>query len=149
MLPRADRVDLIAGLLVVLFGAFFLVGAFDLDIGTLRRMGPGFLPLAVAIIAIALGLLTMLGALGREGALPKVSWRPMLAVLASIGAFALLLEHVGMLPTLFATVVVASFGDPDLGPLPTLILAFLVCLGCWLIFLVAIGLPIPAFRGPF
>jgi Tripartite tricarboxylate transporter TctB family len=148
VLPRADRVDLVAGLLVVLLGASFLVGAFGFEIGTLRRMGPGFLPLALSIIAVALGLLTMLGALGRERPLPKVSWRPMLAVLASIGTFALLLEHLGLMPTLFATVVVASFGDPDLRPLPTLILALLVCLGCWLIFLVGIDLPIPAFRSP-
>jgi hypothetical protein len=149
VLPRADRVDLLAGLLAALFGACFVVGAFDYQIGTARRMGPGFLPLALGGIGVALGLLTMLNALGRDGRLPGLSWRPMLAVVASIGVFALLLEPLGLMPTLFLTVVVASFGDPDLRPRATVTVALLVCLACWLIFLVGIDLPIPAFRSPF
>src|SRR3546814_3920895 len=38
---RADRGDLLAGLIIAAVGGWFLVGAFDYRIGTAVRMGPG------------------------------------------------------------------------------------------------------------
>src|SRR3546814_5406507 len=63
---RADRGDLLAGLIIAAVGGWFLVGAFDYRIGTAVRMGPGYLPMVFGIITLVLGLAIMLLALGRS-----------------------------------------------------------------------------------
>src|SRR3546814_6707646 len=66
---RADRGDLLAGLIIAAVGGWFLVGAFDYRLGMAVRMGPGYLPMVFGIITLVLGLGIMLLALGRDGKL--------------------------------------------------------------------------------
>src|SRR3546814_19191504 len=84
---RADRGDLLAGLIIAAVGGWFLVGAFDYRIGTAVRMGPGYLPMVFGIITLVLGLAIMLLALGRDGKLPLPAPRACLAVLVSLAGF--------------------------------------------------------------
>src|SRR5690606_16500268 len=56
------RDDLIAAALFVGLGAFFAIEALHYDLGTPFRMGPGFLPLTLGAVLVALGL-----AIGAQG----------------------------------------------------------------------------------
>jgi Tripartite tricarboxylate transporter TctB family len=145
---RADRGDLVAGLIVAAIGGWFLVGAFDYRIGTVVRMGPGYLPLVLGIITVILGLLILLLSLGRDGSLPVPSPRAALAVLGSIASFALLLPRIGLIPAVVVAVLIATRGDRDARLKVPLILAAAVAAVSWLVFVELLGMPMPAFRLP-
>ena len=148
-MPRVDRADLVAGLLIAAIGGYFLWGGLAYQIGTVTRMGPGFLPVTLGAIGIGLGALIILLAVGRAGALPSVSLRAALSVLLSIAAFGLLLERLGLVPAIVVAVLIATRGDRDARLSISLVLAAAIALVCWLVFVVVIGLPMPVVRWPF
>jgi hypothetical protein len=72
----------------------------------------------------------------------------MIAVLASIAGFALVLGQFGLIPAVVVGVGLAALGDRTSRPLPTLALAVAAALGCWLAFSVGLGLQMPGLRVP-
>lgn len=145
-MSRIDRGELAAGLLICMIGATFLFGSFDYQTGTATRMGPGYLPMVISGIAVGLGMVIVLLSLGRGVPLPQPALRSALAVLFSIAAFAFTLERVGLVPATVLTVIIASFGDRRARPLAILALAAVVAAAAWLVFIVALGLPMRSFR---
>lgn len=148
MLHKIDKSDLVAGLVIAGVGLFFFAGAFEYGIGTTRRMGPGYLPMAVGAITIFLGIVIAINALRQASALPRPDIRATLAVLAAIAVFGASLERFGLAPAVALAVVISSLGDRDVRAIPTMILAVAVALGIWLVFSVILGLPFHAFRMP-
>lgn len=148
-MTRVDRVDLASGILVLATGAFFAFGALEYRIGSAARMGPGFVPLVLGIIAMVLGVAIIISALGREGRLPDFRLRTIAPILAGILAFALILPRVGVVPATFATVILCALSSPQSKVWTSLALAVGVCILIWLTFVVLLGLPIPVIRSPF
>ncbi len=139
--------EVTAGLLFAGIGLFFLVSGWELSRGTLTRMGPGFIPAALAVIAIVVGLLIALrGFRVADGGFGEIAWRPLIAVLLGIAAFALITVRFGLLPGTFFAIAISAFGDRASRPLNVFLLALGITIAAWLIFLVGLGLPIPAFR---
>ncbi|MEO3388002.1 tripartite tricarboxylate transporter TctB family protein [Mesorhizobium sp. CAU 1741] len=146
---KLDKTDLVSGLILVAIGLYFTVGALDYRMGTLTRMGPGFIPVSLGVVCIVLGLAVGIVSLGREGALPEVHWRAVVPVIASIAAFALILPRAGMLPAIAVTVGIAALASPRSRPLPTALVALCVGLLLWVGFIKILGMPIPVLRSPF
>ncbi|MDH5748419.1 MAG: tripartite tricarboxylate transporter TctB family protein [Rhodospirillales bacterium] len=146
MLRNINKGDMTAGLLIAAVGLFFFLGAFEHEIGTARRMGPGYLPLAVGMITVFLGLVISINSLRQADILPRLDSRPLISVMSAIIAFGLSFEGLGLVPAAMMAVIISSLGDTDVRPLPTAILSVVVAFGCWLIFTVALNLPFPAFR---
>lgn len=144
-----DFRDLVGGLLVAGTGAAFAISASSIPNWDPGSIGPGYVPMVVGIIAIVLGL-TIAGKSFFIGHMvPIVSLRPALAIFAAVIVFALMIRSTGFIPTLFAVVCVAALGSAKSRLLPVLMLAAAVAVGCWLIFLVGLGLPIDVIRSPF
>ena len=148
-MPRVDKGDLIAGLLIIAVGMFFLFGAMQYRMGTIVRMGPGMLPLYLSMIAIGLGAIITLLAFGRSGTVPRPSLRAMAAVLGAIATFGLLVGRTGLLPAVFLAVLVASLADRESALATRLIAAAVVAGVCTLVFVGLLGLQMRAFRMPF
>lgn len=146
---KLDKTDLISGLVVLGISSFFAYGALDYRIGTMTRMGPGYVPLILGLIGMALGVAIILTSIGRSGGLESFRWRVVLPVVASIAAFLLLLPRTGLIPATFVSVVVAAFASPKSRILPTLLLGVVVAVLIWISFVVLLGLPIPVLRSPF
>ncbi|WP_162300795.1 tripartite tricarboxylate transporter TctB family protein [Alkalilacustris brevis] len=146
---RIDRGEVISGLIVIAFGAWFAYGALDYRIGSLARMGPGFVPYSLGLISVGLGTLIVLSAFGRVGRVPSIDWRGMVCVLGAVGLFAWLLPRTGMIPATIVGVVVASVGSPLTHPPAVPILAVGVAAGAWVVFALILGIQIPVFRSPF
>lgn len=146
---EVDRNELVSGALIIGVGLFFFLGAQEYRMGTVSRMGPGFVPYSLGAIAMFLGALIALGALGRSGALPRPAWRPLLAIAAAVVVFALLLPRVGLVPATFATTIVSMFGNHDARPKTMAITATVITALCWTVFIMLLGLPITALRSPF
>src|SRR5690606_6168091 len=92
-----NRSDVGAGALFIAIGLFFgLMTLFELDIGTARRMGPGYFPIALAGILIVLGLAVILKGIGHadpeRGNLP---WRGLVVLLSVPILFGLLIRPLG------------------------------------------------------
>lgn len=148
-LKRVDKRDLAAGAALIVIGLVFAIGSLQLRIGTARNMGAGFFPLVFSAATIVIGALVALPALSRGGELTVPPWRPFLAVIGSIALFALVMEPFGLLPAVAGTVCLAAVADRRSTPLATVLLAIGLTAGCWALFVVALGLPMPVLREPF
>lgn len=143
-----DWRDLLGGLLVAAVGGAFALSASSLPPGDPGTVGPGYVPIAVGLIAVALGVVIAARSFLRSSPSLKIPLRPVLAVFAAVAVFAVLIGSTGLLPTLMATIVVSALGSRDSKPLTVLLLAITVSLACWLVFVVGLGLPIPVIRSP-
>lgn len=144
-----DLRDLIGGTAISAIGGAFWLGARGLPQGSPGQIGPGFVPSAVGLITVVLGIILVLRALRTSASFPKIEPRPVIAVFASVGAFGILIGLAGLIPALIATSAIAATGSPKSHPLTVTALAIAVSLACWIIFILALGLPMQAIRNPF
>lgn len=146
---KVDKTDLVSGIVVIAVSGFFAYGALDYRLGTMARMGPGYVPFVLGLIGVALGVAIILTSLGRTGALEDFRWRVVWPIAASILAFLLLLPRVGLIPATFVSVIIATLASPKSRIAISLLLGIIVSILIWLSFVVLLGLPIPVFRSPF
>jgi hypothetical protein len=132
---------------MVLFGLFAAVNGPRYNLGTLMHMGPGFLPTALGVLLICLGLFiagTAVTAEGEEGILPAhPQWFGWGCILAGPLAFILFGKLGGMIPGTFACVFVSALGDRDATLRSALILAAVVTTFGVLLFHSVLGIPMP------
>lgn len=111
---KHDIKDLAGGALLAAIGlSVAIYAAAQYDIGSLRRMGPGFFPALLGGALAVLGLMIAVPAWGRTGSRVQIAWKETAAVLAAILVFATGLERVGLVPITVATVLIASLAAPD------------------------------------
>lgn len=143
--------DYIAAALVFGVGCFYLVGAYDYEMGSMSHMGPGFLPRAYGACAAVLGCFIFVGSFRQkttsDANVDDVFLRSFLGIVLSIITFALVIPSYGLIPASFSTVLVASLGSEQFKPLTVLVLGCLVSISVWLIFSVMLGMPIVGFKG--
>ena len=145
---KASLIGRVAGgAVLAALGIGMLAIGWDYPVGQITRMGPGFMPMAIGIgiCALAVAILWMDLSDGGLAGAPELQWRGLLFVSAAILAFAGLVELAGLVPSMFLSVAVSKFADRENRPLGILIYASLATLGGWLLFLVILDLPIPAF----
>ncbi len=143
-MQRIDPVEIISGLFILAIGAYFFFGATEYPMGTMRRMGPGFVPHWLGAISMGLGLIVAMAGLRLPGPAPRIIWRPLLSILASIAIFAVLLPRVGLVVAALATSIVSMLGNPDASARMIAVTSAIIALICWLLFIVLLHLPIPA-----
>ncbi|HEX2256300.1 MAG TPA: tripartite tricarboxylate transporter TctB family protein [Afifellaceae bacterium] len=141
--------DLVAGACVLAVGLFAIWEAASYPFGALRQPGPGLFPLMLGILMTALGLAIALeGLLTRRAAAgwERPNFRSILAIPAALGAFAVLVERAGLVPAIFAAVLICSLAEPRLRIPSTALLATGLAIVCVLIFVQGLNLPFRAFR---
>ncbi|WP_162300885.1 tripartite tricarboxylate transporter TctB family protein [Alkalilacustris brevis] len=137
----AKPADFWSGILFAGVGIAAYVLAMDYEPGTARRMGPGFLPIALSVILLVLGAIIVLKSLalmtGPEEA-PRTAavsdaadrrfeiWstvRAATAVTVSLVFFGAALPSLGLVLSITGLVIISSFADPRLTWVTTLIIA--------------------------
>ncbi|HEY8578775.1 MAG TPA: tripartite tricarboxylate transporter TctB family protein [Beijerinckiaceae bacterium] len=137
----ASVVFIVIGVIGVWFGG-------ELNYGSAARMGPGFFPVILSWLVIAVGLVIGLRALALDGpAIERPQMRPILAICAAILLFALLIETIGLALTSAVTILVASLARADTRWRDTLILAFVLSIALVLLFVYALGQAMPPWWG--
>ena len=108
--------DILAGALFVAIGALALLGARGYPVGTAMRMGPGYLPVVLGWLLIALGALVGLrAARRRDWQAVAWDWKPLAWISVSILAFGFLMPRLGLVPAL-AVMFPAAWPRLDLIP---------------------------------
>lgn len=139
--------DLLAGLLFVAFGLSFAFAAWNYDLGTAIRMGPGYFPVVLGSLLVLLGIIVLVEGMvaGEQGAIGPVPWRGLVLILASVLFFGFTVRRLGLVPSLFVTVLLAAFSSARTGIVGGLIMAAALTFFCTAIFSYALGLPVPLF----
>ena len=146
---KRDYRDVAAGgfFLAIGLGAAFHA-ATHYDMGSLRNIGPGLFPAGAGCVLAAFGLAMIVPALARAGVRPTVEPGVAGAVLASVAAFALILPAFGLVPATIALAAIAHRAERKVRPLTTVVLAVALAFLAWAVFVIALGVRLPAFRWP-
>jgi len=138
--------DVAAGLIYVLAGAGFSLGALNYKIGEAARMGPGWFPFWIGVLLAVVGLITAAGGVRAKGPEDKVQKPELAAVAWILGAvvlFGLLLQPLGLVVSLAVLVVVSSLASHEFTWKGALATAVALILFSSAVFIWGINLQIP------
>ena len=139
--------DFWSGLMFVLIGAGFAIGATNYSMGTSARPGAGYFPLMLSVIMAILGAIVLFKSLTIESAdgdlVGSFAWKPLLIIVASIVVFGLTLERLGMVITVPLLIVIASLAGDEFKWRGVLLNALVLTIGSWAVFVWGLKLTIP------
>lgn len=136
------RQDVLGGILMMLAGGFFLWFGLDYRMGSARSMGPGYFPVILSCMLAAVGLAMAVKGVIAEGELVEiVSPRPVLAVIGSVIAFAVLVGWLGFVAASLAVVCIAAAAVAGARWLETSIYAVALTVAAAVLFIGLLGLP--------
>ncbi len=144
-----DWRDLLFGLFLVAVAAGALFATRNLNVGHAADMGAGYMPRVVSLGLLAFGLFFCGRGVRRAGlmeaglAIEPVQLRPLLAVLAAVGIFALTAEKLGLAIASVVTVVLASLATREGRLRETVPFALLLSGAAVLLFIKVLALPVP------
>ena len=140
--------DLGAGVVFILIGVAGILFGQDLALGSAARMGPGYFPMLLSGLIIAIGLVLAVKSFATDGPrIPPIQVRPLIAIVAAILAFGLLIDRIGLALTAAVLVVGAAYARRDVDRRETALLAIGLALFTVGIFAYALKQPLPAWWG--
>lgn len=149
--------DLLAGGVFITLGLAFAVGASTYQVGSALRMGPGYLPLVLGGILVALGLVIVGQGLlaGRLAGRPATSgpseadtedgyaapdvagpvpWGRGALLVVAIIFFGLTVRGLGLAPSLFVTTLLSALAGHRTGPVRAVVVAAGLTVMCLVVF---------------
>lgn len=151
--------DLVAGLFLIALALLALWAGSDLNAGTMRTMGPGMLPRAVAILIALVGAVLVIGSFVWDGPpLDPLHYRGPFFIILGIVAFGLTVRGfriplpggvgiptpaLGILGAGPLAILIGGLASPETRYRELIIFAITMTVFCWLLFKWALGLPIP------
>ena len=144
MRRNIDLVDLVSGLFLIGIALIALALVWRLRVGTVVEMGPGYAPQLFCYMQIALGALIAVRSIF-GGARTLESWapRPILWILASVTFFGLAIERLGLAVAVVGLVILSCLAHRGTNPLHAALLGFGLAAFSVVVFVTALGLPIP------
>jgi Tripartite tricarboxylate transporter TctB family len=146
--------DFFSGLMFLVVGVVFAVGATNYSMGTSARPGAGYFPLILSVIMAILGAVVLFKSLTieTEGGDPvgAFAWRPLIVIVVSIAVFGAALPRLGMFATIPLLIVMVSFAGDEFSWKGVVANSIVLTAGSWVIFIWGLNLTIPlkpAFMG--
>ncbi|GIK87100.1 MAG: membrane protein [Betaproteobacteria bacterium] len=120
--------------------------AFGLAMGTASAMGPGYFPLALAIVLGVLGLVLAVQSLRVDGpGVTGFAWRPFVLVTLALVAFGVTITRLGFVPAVLVASALGMSASRELGWRAKLLLGAVLLAFCWAVFVLGLGLPVRMF----
>lgn len=133
-----SQTNFFSGLLFVLAGVGFAVGATNYLLDTSAKPGPGYFPLALSVLMTALGVAMLFKSLTLEveGGDPigRIAWRPLIAVPVAIVVFGAAVPRLGLLIAVAVSALIASAAGGSLLRRGVWIGCLLLTVAVWLVF---------------
>jgi hypothetical protein len=147
-LKAHHRQDVWAGLMFAATGVASLVLAREYPVGTVLRMGPGYLPRVLGGLLVLFGLYLVLAGLRRGEEIPR-GWSPraLIVLPLAIVLFGVLVEHAGFVPALVVLIFGSAAAGREFRLVEIALLTALLTGLSVLVFVWGLGLPYPLFKG--
>jgi len=142
---RINWAETCAALAVMAIGAFLAFEGSDYPMGSLRRMGAGFMPVAIGVILMLFSVGLLIENMFAEREALPLRLRPILAVSASILFFALTVRSAGMIPSTVGTIMLAAIADAPFRPLRAAFTGVVIGALGYLVFALGLGLSLDPF----
>jgi hypothetical protein len=147
--------DFFSGLMFVVVGVAFAVGASNYNIGTGARMGPGYFPLLLGILMAILGAAIVVGSMvvrtedGQK--IGKFAWKPLFFIIAANLVFGVMLgglprfgiPAMGLIVGIYALTFIASLAGEEFKPKEVVILATILAIMSYAAFIWLLKLQFP------
>ena len=149
-----SRRDLVAGEIFLVIAAAFAWEATSYDMGRLIRMGPGFIPLVLALMLGALAMAVMLvktDPTEHETGRP-IPWRAIALVSFALILFGAYGRMLGLVPVVFLATLVTALASRRNSILAAFAIAVTLSALCYVIFKLGLGIALPTIGpvfGPF
>ena len=140
MIQVKNPQDFWAGVLFVVVGAIALWHGWSYPVGTIRQMGPGFVPRALSWVLLGIGAFLALRSVRTTGArITPCFLRPQVSILLSIVVFGLTIERFGLAPAVVLATIVAALASRQTKWTETVALAVLFAGVSVLLFIYLLG----------
>jgi Tripartite tricarboxylate transporter TctB family len=147
--------DFFAGLMFIIMGAAFAIGAYSYSMGEGARMGPGYFPRLLGILLAILGSVVLFKSLTVATAdgekFGSVAWKPLLAIICAnllfgvcIGGLPIIkFPALGMIVGIYVLTFVSSVAADQYKPVEVFGLATVLAVISYLAFIVLLKLQFP------
>ncbi len=139
--------DFWAGMMFLVVGVGFAIGATNYSMGTSARPGAGYFPLGLGVLTALLGAFILFESLTIETEdgepVGKIAWRPLIVIFLTIMVFGALLPHLGMVLTIPILIVMTSLAGDEFQWRGVAINAIVLTFGSWVIFVWGLKLTMP------
>lgn len=142
--PVKSPQDLAGALFILAIATLAFWKAGELSMGTLRQMGPGMLPRALAVLLGALALILLIDAFRSKGE-PLTGWsfRAIIFVLGAFCVFGFAVRPLGLAVAGPLAVIISGFASSETRFGETILFGLGMTVFCVTLFKFVLGLPIP------
>ena len=142
--------DLLAGLMFIVIGVVFWVGAGNYQMGSAARMGPGWFPSVLGAIMTFLGVL--IAGLGLKNQAQWTAtegigwtWRPVIILTAAVVLFGFALPTLGMVVAIIFLTFVSGIAAHDKEYKSLAMITVIMCIFCAAVFVWGLKLQMKLF----
>jgi hypothetical protein len=136
--------DFWAGLMFIVFGLFFVIGARNYQLGSAARMGPAYFPtLLGGLMAVVGGAVFFRSFVLKGEKVAAIPLKLLFYITLSLLVFGYLLKPIGLVLALLCLVVISAFAGHEFRLKEALLLTLALIVLCVLVFVKGLGLPFP------
>jgi hypothetical protein len=139
--------DFVSGLMFVVVGVIFAVGATNYSMGSSAKPGAGYFPLILSVLMAILGAIVLFKSLTIESPggdlIGKIAWKPLLVIVAAIAIFGFSIERLGMIVSIPILIVISSLAGDEFHWKGVIANAIVLTISSWVIFILGLKLTIP------
>jgi drug/metabolite transporter (DMT)-like permease len=139
--------DFFSGLMFVVVGVVFGVGATHYSMGSSARPGAGYFPLLLGVLLTVIGAIVLFKALTIEteagDPVGTIAWRPLVVIVGAIVLFGFTIDRLGLMLAVPLLIVISSLAGDEFHWVGVIANAVVLTLFSWLIFVYGLKLTIP------
>ena len=144
LVDMASQQDFAGGLFMLVLASVAIMGTLKLNFHTTTGVGPGMMPRALGVMVAVCGLVLIFQAFFVKGqGLDRWSVRGLVFVLGAALMFSWTIRPLGLMIAGPLAVIISGFADRDTRLVEIVIYGVVLTIACWLLFSLALRLPIP------
>lgn len=142
--------DLLAGIMFMVIGIVFVVGAYNYQMGTAARMGPGFFPRILGFIMAGLGVIIAGIGLKNQAQFAATegigwTWKPVIILTVAVVLFGFTLPTLGMIIAISLLTFISGIAAHDKNYRELAMITVIMCIFCAGVFIWGLKLQMKLF----